>query len=172
MQCLAVLDRPRHVPGGVEDRLARVGESEQPPQLVGVARLRRRLEDPRLQLVVQDVRTRLQRGHLGSQRAVLEQQGRVRQPDRHLSRVLHLHEDVDRPVQLGQWWELLVWRLGERRGARHFTDEVRTVLGPVEQQHVALGQNRVGVGVEHPLVAAPDCHQPHARLRRQQQVPQ
>ena len=44
----------------------------------------RRLQHPGLQLVVQDVRPRLERRHLGGQRRVLEQQRRVGQADRHL----------------------------------------------------------------------------------------
>ena len=68
----------------------------------GFAGLGRRAEDPRLELVLQDVAPGLERADLGRERAVVEQQRRVREAHGRLGQVLHLDEDVDRPVELGE----------------------------------------------------------------------
>ena len=68
VQRLAVLDVPRHVSGGVADVLARARQTKEAAELVGVAGLGRRAQDPGLQLVVEDVAPRLQRADLGRER--------------------------------------------------------------------------------------------------------
>ena len=97
-------------------------EAEQAAELVGVARLGRGAQHPGLELVVELVAAGLQRADLGRERPVVEQQRRVREPDRGLREVLQLDEDVDRAVELGQRGALVVGRQGHRRRAGELAD--------------------------------------------------
>ena len=170
MERLALFHVPGHVACGVAHVLGGGAESEEAAEGVGIAGLGGRPEDPGLQLVVQDVGSRLQRADLGCERAVVEQERRVRESDRRLGEVLHLHEDVDGPIELGERWRLLGGGFGERRRAGQLADVVHALLGPADQQDVSDGDHVVGAGIEPPVHAAADRDHPHARLRGQGQV--
>ena len=137
VQRLALLDVPGHVAGRVADRLRGRREPDQPAELVDVAGLGRRAQHPALQLVLQLVGPRLEHADLGGERPVVEQDRGVREPDRRLGEVFHLHQDVDRAIELGQRGRVAVGGHRHRRGARQLPDEVHAFLGPAHEQHVA-----------------------------------
>jgi hypothetical protein len=172
VQLLALLHEPGHGPGGVEDRLAGGGDAQEAAQLVGPPGLGGRPEDPRLELVVEDVAANLERGHLGRQGGVLEQQRRVGQAHRDLGGVLHLDEDVDGPIELGEHGVLDLWPRRQRGRAGEPADQVDALLGPLEHEDVAGGHHVVGPGVEHPFRAPPHRDDPHPGLHREGELAQ
>ena len=81
---------------GVADLLGRGAEVQQAAQRRRLDLLRRPAQHPHLEALAHLVEPVLEAAHLGRQALVVEQQRRVREPDRHLGHVLHLHEHVDR----------------------------------------------------------------------------
>jgi len=147
-------------------------EAEQPAQVVGVAGLGAGPKHPGLELVVQHVASGLQGGDLGGQSPVVEQERGVGQAHGRLRGVLHLHQDVHRPVQLGERRRFRLRGGGKGRRPGHGSDQVHALLRSLVQQHVALGDHAVGPWVELPVVAPADGQDPHARLRGERQVPE
>ena len=120
---------------------------------------------------MEDVRSRLQRGDLGRQRPVLEQQRGIGQSDGHFGRVLHLDQDVDGTVELGEGRAHALWRIRQLGGSRQLPNEAHPFLGALEQQDIAFGDHAVAVGIELPLAAPAYGEQPHPSLAGQEQLP-
>ncbi len=119
---------------------------------------------------MQDVAAALERSDLGGQRPVVEQQRRVGEPDGGLRDVLHLDEDVDRPVQLGQRRRFELGGRWQRGRAGDLADQVHALLRPLVHEDVAVGDDGVGPRVELPVAAAADRQEPHPGLGGQGQV--
>ena len=98
---LVLLDEPHHLLGGVADLLGRAAEVQEPAQRRRVDLLGRGAQHPDLEALAHLVEPVLEVTDLGGEALVVEQQRRVREPDRDLGDVLHLDEHVDGAVEVG-----------------------------------------------------------------------
>ena len=109
--------------------------------------------------------------HLGGEALVVEEQRRVGEADRDLRDVLHLHEHVDRTVEIRRDRRVVV---GDRRpplGRAGELAELGDALGRASQDQDVVGHERlVAVGVDDPLLAPADGDDTHADLDRQLDV--
>ena len=119
---LVLLDQPDHLLRLVADVLGGLRQVQQAPQRRGVDVLGPGPEHPQLEAVLHLVEPVVQVADLGGQALVGQHQRRVGQPDRRLRDVLHLHERVDRPVQVGQRRVLVRLRRRPRARAGQITD--------------------------------------------------
>ena len=101
MHLLALLDEPHHLPGGVAELLGRAAEVQEPTQRRRVDVLGRGAQHPDLEALAHLVEPVLEVADLGGEALVVEQERRVREPDRDLGDVLHLDEHVDGAVEVG-----------------------------------------------------------------------
>ncbi len=105
--------------------------------------------------------------HFRGEALVVEQQRRVREADRDLGHVLHLHQHVDGAVKIGDDGGIVI---RSRRSplwcARELTKLGDAFRGSTEDQDVGGQQHLVAVGVEEPVVAAPDRDHTHPDFDR------
>jgi hypothetical protein len=128
-------------------------------------------EHPALQPVAHLVHLVLDGDHLAGEAGVVVEEGGVRETYRHLREVLHLYEDVHRPLELRELARgLCRGRVRRHRGTRHLPDLGHALRWALHEEHVARAQHVIGLGVEVPLVVRADGDGPHARLRREVRV--
>ena len=118
-------------------------------------------------MVLHLVQPVLEVAHLGGETAVAEHQGAVGEAHGGLGEVLHLDQDVDRPVEVGDCGVVLgSWRLPDRRGGE--LAQSGDALGrPAQEQHVVGDEDGVPTDVCVPFTTTTDRHDPHAGLHRE-----
>jgi hypothetical protein len=148
---------PHHLLGGVADLLGGVGQVEQSPQRRRVGVVTGGPQHPALEPLLHLVETILEVVDLGGQPGVAQDQRRVGQPHRHLGDVLHLHEQVDGSVELGQRPVSGRRRLPLRCvGQRSEHGDARP--SALEEQHVAGNEHLVAVDGEKPVATTANGH--------------
>ena len=91
---------------------------EQTPEFGRVEIAARGTEHPQLKVVLHLVEPVLEMTDLGGQPSIGQYQGAVSQAHSHLGQVLHLHQYVDRPVQVGKGYVVFgPGRLPHRSGS-------------------------------------------------------
>ena len=98
-------------------------------------------------------------------------EGRVGEADGHLGDVLHLHEHVDGPVEVGQRAVLGRHRRLPERCRRQLAQTGDARRRAAQEDHVAGQADRVAVDVGDPVALAADGHHAHARLHGQLRAP-
>jgi hypothetical protein len=109
--------------------------------------------------------------HLRGEALVVEEQRRVGETDRDLRDVLHLHEHVDRTVEIRRDRRVVV---GDRRpplGRAGELAELGDAFRRTPQDQDVVGNERLlAIGVDDPLLAPADGDDAHADLHRQLDV--
>ena len=114
--------------------------------------------------------TSLERADLGGERAVVEQQRRVREPDRRLGEVLHLHEDVHRPVELRERRRSSSGASGSGGAPASSRTWFTPSSGPRTRRTSPSDTTSSAPGSNSPVHAAADRHHPHAGLGGEREV--
>ena len=168
MHLLVLLDQPHHLLGGVAELFGGTAEVQQPAEPGRLDLLGRAAQDPQLESFPHLVESVFEVAHLGGEALVVEEQRRVGEADRDLRHVLHLDQHVDRAVEVGDHRGIVVGSRGAPLGRAGELAQLGDAFGGAAQdQHVVGQQHLVAVGVEEPVVAAPDRDDPHPDLDRE-----
>src|SRR6266511_2679173 len=160
----ALLDQPHHLLGGVAELLGRAAEVQQAAERRRIDLLGGAAQHPDLEALAHLVEPVLEVIHLGGEALVVQQQRRVREPDRDLGDVLHLDEHVDGAVEVGDGRVLTDVGRSPLRSAGERAQLGDAVGGAAQDEHVVGQHDLVAVGVDDPLLAAPDRDHTHAHL--------
>ena len=167
MDILVLLDEPDHRLRLIADVLGRLRKLEQAAERRRVGLTARGPQHPELESVLHFVEAILELAHLGGQTRIAKHERRVGEPDGDLGDVLHLDEDVDRPIQIGD--ERIV--SDDRRrpfvGGGELPQAGDAVRRPAQEQGIARHDDQVAADVGDPLPLSTHCHHPHAGLHGQ-----
>ena len=171
MHLLALLDQPHHLLRGVADLLGRARRGA-----AARAAATGRPASAALRSTHTSSRSRISSSRssrwLTSAARLwsLNSSAEYGEPDRDLGHVLHLDQHVDGAVEVGGSRDRRRCRAGATRARRRARAARRCRRRAPQDQHVVGQQHVVAVGVDHPLLAAPDRHHAHADLDRQLDV--
>ena len=171
VELLRLLHEPDHLLGLVAEVLGCLGQVEEPAQRRRIEVADRGPQHPELEAVLHLVEAVLEVPDLGGEPGVAEHECRVGEADGGLGDVLHLDEDVDGAVEVGEaavlgrrrWFP--PWRRGQ------FAEPVDPGRGAPQEQDVAGRAERVAVDVGDPLPTPADGDDAHAGLDREARGP-